>query len=104
MFIADLLLVLAMVSASSIGALALPPNGMLPVDLGLGSGLSWMPKAIALVLWPGLGLVSYVVARLAAAFGQLSPKSQVGLTIALALMLLVQTGSILVAISRRGRP
>lgn len=104
MFVTDLVLVLAMVSASAFGGLALPPNGMLPVDLGVGSGLSWIPKLVGLVLWPALGVVSYLVARLAAAFGQLSPKSQAGVTLALGLMLLAQTGSILVAINRRGRP
>jgi hypothetical protein len=104
MFVADLVLVVAMVSASAFGALALPPNGMLPVDLGVGSGLSWMPKGIGLVLWPALGVGSYFLFRLAGAFGQMGPKSLVGLTIALALMLLAQSGSILVAINRRGRP
>jgi hypothetical protein len=104
MFVVDLVLVLAMVSASAVGALALPPNGMLPMDVGAGSGLSWMPKTVALVLWPALGVVSYLVIRLSDAFGQMGPKSQVGLTIALALMLMAQTGSILVAVNRRGRP
>ena len=104
MLVADLLLVVAMLGASAFAALALPPNGMLPVDLGLDSGLSWIPKTIGLVLWPALGVVSYLVTRLASAFGQMGPRALVGLTVALALMLLAQTGSILVAISRRGRP
>lgn len=104
MFVADVLLVVVMVAASAFAALALPPNGMLPLDVGAGPGLSWMPKSVALVLWPALGVVTYLGTRVAGALGQLSFRSQVGVTIALALMLLVQTGSILVAIARRGRP
>jgi hypothetical protein len=102
MFVADLVLVLLMVGTSAVAALALPPNGMLPVNLG--AGLSWMPKSIGLAVWPGIGVVSYLGTRLSAAFGRLSVQSQVGLTIALALMLSVQTGSILIALNRRGRP
>lgn len=104
MVVADVVLVVVMVGASAFGALALPPNGMLPVDLGAGSGLRWLPKTIALVLWPALGVASYLVSRLAVAAGLASLRSQTGLTIALALMLVAQAGSILVAIIRQGRP
>lgn len=104
MSVANLLLVLAMVGMSAFGGLALPPDGELPINLGAGPRLSWMPKAIVLVLWPAMGVASYLSTRPWAAFGPLRTRSQVGLAIALGLMLLVQTVSLLVALKRRGRP
>ena len=104
MFVADLVLVLVMVATSASAALVLPPDGMLPVDLGAGPGLSWMPKSVALVLWPAIGVVAYLATRPWTGVGRLDVRSQVGLTVALALMLLVQIGSVLVAINRRGHP
>lgn len=104
MSVANLLLVLAMVGASAVGALALPPDGQLPVNVVAGHRLSWMPKAIALVLWPAMGVISYLTTGLSAAWGPVSTRSRIGLTIALGLMLLVQTGSLLLALKRRGRP
>ena len=103
MFVASLVIVVAMVAASGVAALVLPPHGMLPMDLGPGSGLRWLPKEVALVLWPALGVVSYLVARLSAALGEMRSGSEVGLTIALLVLLLAQGGSILVAINRGGR-
>jgi hypothetical protein len=103
MFVADPVLVLAMVATSAVAALVLPPHGTVPVNVGAGWGLTWIPKTIPLVMWPAVGVVSYLATLLPVASGQLSVRSQVGLTIALGLMLLTQTGSVLLAISRRGR-
>lgn len=104
MSVANLLLVLAMVAMSAFGGLALPPDGQLPINLAAGPRLSWMPKVIVLVLWPAMGVASYLTTGLSAALGPVSARSRIGLTIALGLMLLVQTGSLLVALKRRGRP
>lgn len=103
MFVADPLLVLAMVAMSAFAALVLPPNGMVPVNVGAGFGLTWIHKVIPLVMWPAVGVVSYLVTLLSVAAGRLSVRSQVGLTIALGLMLLTETGSVFIAINRRGR-
>ena len=104
MAVANLLLVLAMVGTSAFGALALPPDGQLPINFAAGPRLNWMPKAIVLVLWPAMGVVSYLTTGLSAALGAMSARSRIGLTIALGLMLLVQAGSLLLALKRRGRP
>jgi hypothetical protein len=104
MFVADLVVVLAMVAASTVGALALPPDGMVPVDLVPGAGVQWLPKSIGLAVWPAVGVTAYLAVQVSLDTGRPTGHPRVALTVALALLLLVQTVAILVAVSRRGRP
>ena len=108
MVIADLALVVAMLAVAGYGALALPPDGMVPLDVGpaprrgLGPGIYWMPKAIGLVAWPAVGVLAFLVAAPASGFG--GSRARVGLTAALALVLLAETVAVSVAVRRGGRP
>jgi hypothetical protein len=102
--IADVLLVVAMLGASVYGAVALPPNGMVPVDVGPGSALNWLPKRVGLVLWPAIGVVAYFSVGFVAVGRQTSAAPRVGLTIALALILAAHLGSVVFAVCRSGRP
>jgi hypothetical protein len=104
MLIADVALVVAMLAASFYGAVALPTDGMVPVDLGAGTSLHWMPKRIGLVLWPAIGVVAYALVGVAAGPRLDAGSRTVGLTVALGLILAAQLGSIAIAVRRSGRP
>lgn len=107
--IADLALVVAMLSVAGYGALVLPPDGMVPVDVGpaplrgLGPGIYWMPKAVVLVAWPAVGVLAVLLVAVPLN-GLGGSGARVGLTVALALLLLAETAAVSVAVRRGGRP
>ena len=107
--IADLALVVAMLAVAGYGALVLPRDAMVPVDVGpapvrgLGPGIYWMPKVVGLVVWPAVGiLASFLVTVPLNGVG--GSGARVGLTIALALLMLAETAAVSVAVRRGGRP
>jgi hypothetical protein len=105
LLIIESLLLLGMITVSLYGARILPPGAQVPVHFGLGYYNNWMPKNVGLVLHPVLGVVVYVIFVVTAFHARAEGSSvpQVGLTLALVVMLLVQTGAIRVALTRSGR-
>ena len=110
MVVADLALVVAMLVVAGCGALALPPDGMVPLDFGpaprrgLGPGIYWLPKTVGLVAWPAIGVLAFFLLAVVPSAGLGSSQARVGLTVALALVLLAETVAVSVAVRRGGRP
>jgi hypothetical protein len=98
-------LLLAMIGVSSYGAAILPPGARMPIHLGPTGYNQWVPKIVGLLLWPVAGLV--VSAILFVHFhGQHDHGGRgatIGLTIALAAMLVLQFAAVKVALNRTGR-
>lgn len=53
--------VLALVALSAWGAVALPPGSKIPLHHGFGGWNNWQPKKLALIVWPAIGAVLYVI-------------------------------------------
>ena len=98
-------LLLAMVCVSLYGLTALPPGARMPVHLGPGGYNNWIPRNVGLAVYPGIGVVLYVIiivnVRDHGTRGGLGPV--VGLSIALGVILLAQIGALAVAVSRGRR-
>jgi len=101
MLIADGALLLGIVGTSAYGASRLPAGAQLPLHFGPAGYTNWQPKNFALVLWPALGVVLFVILIVTGR----RPGSQtvpIVLTIALAVMLLSHLGAIRAALARSG--
>ncbi len=109
MVIVDLALVVAMLAVAGYGAVALPPDGMVPLEFGpgprrgLGTGVYWLPKLIGLVAWPAIGVLAFLLAVVPAG-GPGGGTTRGGLTVALALVLLAEILAVRFAVRRGGRP
>lgn len=102
MLIVDAVLLLGMVGLAVFGAATLPPGAQVPIHFGLGSYNNWMPKKVGLVLWPAIGVLAYVVLVIT----ERRPHhggATTGLTIALVVILVTQTGALRAAVGRSGR-
>ncbi|HLI36731.1 MAG TPA: hypothetical protein VKV80_05230 [Streptosporangiaceae bacterium] len=101
----DSVLLLGMIGTSLYGAAALPAGAQVPVHFGPAGYNRWVPRNAGLVMWPAIGVVVYVIlvimGRSQRANGGSGPP--IGLTIALAVMLVTQVGALRVALSRSGR-
>jgi hypothetical protein len=105
--IIDSVLLLGIVCASVYGAVILPAGAQLPMHLGPGGYTNWMPKNVALLAWPALGVALFVIlaatGRSHQAHGGQGHPLPVILTAALALMLVNHVGALRAAVSRGGR-
>ena len=105
--IIDTVLLLAMIGTSVYGAVTLPPDARLPLHLGPAGYTNWQPRNVALVAWPAIGTVIYVILIVAAerhhgSSGHGVPLN-VGLSVVLAIMLASHVGALQAAIRRSGR-
>jgi hypothetical protein len=102
--IIDSVLLLGIVGASLYGAAHLPAGARMPTHLGPGGYNNWQPKAFALLTWPVVGAGIFVVLAVTGRNHQHSSDSlPIGLTIALALMLVNEIGALRAALSQGGR-
>ncbi len=103
----DTALLLGIVGVTLYGAATLPAGARLPLHFGLGGYTNWQQKGIALVTWPVIAVVIYVILIVADRNQQGSGSHglplPVGLTIALALMLVNEVGAVRAALGRGGR-
>ncbi|HXW44365.1 MAG TPA: hypothetical protein VEL03_06245 [Streptosporangiaceae bacterium] len=90
-------LVLAIICVSLYGAATLPPGAQVPVHFGLGGYNRWLPKNLGLALWPALGVVVYVIILVTGHDKGVHGSPTVGLSIALAVMLVTQIGALTLA-------
>lgn len=84
---------LAIICVSLYGAVTLPPGAQIPVHGAAGYN-RWLPKSIGLALWPVLGVVVYVSILATAHSPDVHGSPTVGLSLALAVMLVVQIGAL----------
>jgi hypothetical protein len=105
LLIIESLLLLGMITVSLYAARILPHDAQVPVHFGPGYYNNWMPRNVGLVLHPALGAVVYVIFVVTAFHARADGTSgpTIGLTLALVVMLLVQTGAIRIALTRSGR-
>jgi hypothetical protein len=98
-------LLLAMICVSLYGAASLPPGAQMPVHFGPAGYNRWVAKNTGLVLYPGFGVVVYVIiivtVRDHQTHGGLGAVT--GLSIALGVMLAAQIGALALALSRSRR-
>jgi len=98
-------LLLAMIGVSLYGMAALPSDAQIPVHFGPTGYNRWVSKNAGLVMWPGLGVLVFVVLIVATrgqrANGGTGPT--IGLTVALAVMLVTHIGALAVALARSRR-
>ena len=101
----DSVLLLGMIGVSVYGASALPPGAKVPMHFRPGAYNNWVPKSAGLALWPVGGAAIYLILALHARGQQANGGSglPVGLTIALAVILVTQVGALKAALSRSGR-
>jgi hypothetical protein len=106
--IAASVLLVAVVSLSLYGASILPEDAELPMHYGFGGYTNWRHRTAVLWTWPAISAVLYVLAVAgsqnngqAGGGGPLS----LGLTIAIAVLLINQIGALRASLrrSRRGR-
>jgi hypothetical protein len=104
--IIDSILLLGIIGLSLYGGARLPAGAELPMHFGPAGYGRWVPKNVALVLWPAIAAAIYVVLALSARSQQASGSHSLsfGLTVALALMLVNHAGALWIAISRRLPP
>jgi hypothetical protein len=105
--IIDSALLLGIVGVSLCGAATLPAGAQLPLHFGPAGYTNWQQKAVALVLWPVTAVVVDVV-LIVSSHGQHDTASHglslpVGLTIALAVILINYVGAVRAAVARSGR-
>jgi hypothetical protein len=100
--IIDSVLLLGIIGVSLYGAARLPAGAQLPMHFGPGGFGNWIPKNVALLLWPATAVVLYAILVLTARSQQASGSNGLsfGLTAALALILVNYVGAIWAAISR----
>jgi hypothetical protein len=100
----DSVLVVAMVCMAGYGALRLPSHARIPVHFGPLSWQTSVPKTPGLVLWVAVGVVTWLTAGLLASPRAGGAAERVGLTLALATILVAQAVAVGLAVvrSRRG--
>jgi hypothetical protein len=86
----DALLVVAMVCVSGWAALQLPADARVPVHFGRWSPHTAVPKTQGLVLWVAIGVVTYLAAGVLGHPGRAQLAERLGLTVALATILVTQ--------------
>jgi hypothetical protein len=101
--VVDAVLVIAMVCLSGWGALRLPPDARVPVHFGRWSPHTAVPKAPGLVLWVAVGVVTYLAAGVLGAQRTADLTARVGLTLALATILVTQAVAVGLAVARNHR-
>lgn len=100
--VVDPLLVVAMVCLSGAAALRLPADARVPVHFGPWSHLTAVPKAPGLVLWVAVGVVTYLAAGLGH-HRTADVAQRLGVTVALAIILVAQAVAVGLAIARSRR-
>jgi hypothetical protein len=105
MLIIDAVLLLGIIGVSVYGARALPADARLPLHFGPAGYTNWQPKIFALLLWPAIAVVVYVV--VVATQGQHSSSGQklplpIVLTVAMVAMLASHYGAVRIAMRRSG--
>lgn len=105
--IIDSALLLGIVGVSLYGRATLPAGAQLPLHFGPAGYTNWQQKSIALVLWPATAVVVYVVlivtSRSQHGAGSHGLSLPIGLTIALAVILVNYAGAVRAAVGRSGR-
>lgn len=104
-FIADSVLLLAIVAVSLYGAAVLPPAAQWPLHLGPGGFGNWVPRNVGLLMGPAIAMVIYATLAVTARSQQAAGGSGLpaGFTAALAIMVPNQIGALRAALSRSGR-
>ena len=98
--VVDAVLVVAMVCLSWWGALRLPPDARVPVHFGPWSPHTAVPKTPGLVLWVAVGVVTYLAAGVLVFRRTATVAAQLGLTVALATILMTQAVAVALAVAR----
>jgi hypothetical protein len=98
----DAALVLGMIGVAIYGAVRLPPGAQVPIHFGPGSYNNWVPKRIGLLLWPAIGVALYVVLVVTSRGSSGGSGRTIGLTVALAAILVTEAGALKVALGRSG--
>jgi hypothetical protein len=93
-------LLLVIVGVSLYGAVTLPPGAQVPVHFARGGYNRWLPKKAGLAIWPGIGAVAYGIILVTGHDKGIHGSPDVGLTIALGVILATQIGALVVALSR----
>jgi hypothetical protein len=103
--IIDSVLLLGIIGVSCYGAAILPARARLPMHFGPGGYGNWVPKNVGLLLWTVISVVIYVILAVTARGQQASGGHglSIGLTIALAAMLVNNVVAIRIALARSGR-
>jgi hypothetical protein len=94
--IIDAVLLIGIIGVSVYGARTLPPDARVPLHFGPAGYTNWQPRNFALVLWPAIGVVVYIV-LVATSHGQHSGHGlpvPVVLTAVLAIMLVSHVGAL----------
>jgi hypothetical protein len=102
MLFAETVLVVTMLGVSGFGALALPADAEVPVDFIPGAVSNWAPKTVGLVLWPAVGVIVYFISCVVPDAHD-GADAQAGVTLALALVLLVQAVAVCLAVGHARR-
>jgi hypothetical protein len=104
--IAASVLLVAVVSLSLYGASALPEDAELPMHYGLGGFTNWRHRTVVLWTWPAISGVLYVLAVAGGQGGQAGSSGvplSLGMTIAIAVLLINQIGALRASLHRSGR-
>jgi len=102
----DSVLLLGIIGMSVYGVRALPADAQLPLHFGLGGYNNWQPRNVGLLMWPVIAAAAYVIIVVSAGKGLhdtghgLRLPLPVGLTIALAVILVNYVGAIRAAFNR----
>jgi hypothetical protein len=106
-WIIDSVLLFGIICVSVYGAVILPAGSRLPMHFGPGGYTNWAPRNVGLLAWPALGAAVYVILIVAARGHHANSRHglplSVGLTIALALMLVNHVGAVRAAVNRSSR-
>jgi hypothetical protein len=98
LLIVGAVLVLAMVAIAQYGWRALPDGAQMPLHWGPASWNNWVGKNVALVVYPAIGLVVYVI--MAATLSAHRGKDLWGLVLALVVITIVECAAIRAAVHR----
>jgi hypothetical protein len=105
--IIDSLLLLGILCVSIYGASALPAGARVPIHFGPSLFNNWVPKNVALVMWPIGGVVAYVisiaVARNQQAQGGGSSAATIVPTVLLAVILVTHVVALRISLARGGQ-
>lgn len=104
--IAASVLLIAIVSLSLYGASVLPYSAELPMHFGFGGYTNWRPRTVVLWTWPAISGVLYIILVIAGRSGQGGSGGlslPVGMTAAIAVMLINQVGALRAGLQRSGR-
>jgi hypothetical protein len=103
--IAGAIAIVAMAGISLYGARMLPPGSQVPVHHGIGGYNNWQPKALALISYPAIGVLIYVILLVATSSAHSSGKSTPALIapIAMVVIAISEYGAVRAAIRQNGR-